>query len=299
MSNLHRIKIFSKNRQNNNSNNAITHGINEDLKKLKDTLDSVSGLDLQGLEVLQGLNNQMGKITDKNLEIQNLLNRKSEEIKSKVNLQLETFENEKVKPVDTRITKLSDNFDALNSNTEAVINALTDEGKINLAQLKTKIQTIKPAEIRTMRNNIKDNISNYNSLKLEVDGIKPLANQASLDVLSFNTRLQNNQNMLTNMQKATKLQLNDSYFSGELYFMNCGDWGFLDGLITLKNTLPNINTPVCPIDFNYPYEGYCVFSSAINAFKIENKNIYITKPDLSIQFGGKEIKFYSIIYKKS
>ena len=62
MSNLHRIKIFSKNRQNNNNN--LANEINEDMKRLKDTLDSVSGLDLQGLEVLQGLNNKLAEITN-------------------------------------------------------------------------------------------------------------------------------------------------------------------------------------------------------------------------------------------
>ena len=233
--NLHRIKIFSKNRQNNNNNN-LANEINEDMKKLKDTLDSVSGLDLQGLEVLQGLNEKIAQLTNKNLNLKN-------EIKTDLDLQLGRFEIEKVKPVDTKINTLTTNFDALNSNTEALINALTDEGKINLVQLKTKIQNVKPAEIRTMRNNIKDNISNYNSLKLEVDGIKPLANQASLDVLSFNTRLQNNQNMLTNMQKATKLQINDTYLNGELYFMNCGEWGFLEGQIKLTHTMPSPQTP--------------------------------------------------------
>jgi len=202
------------------------------------------------------------------------------------------FETEKIEPLRT-------GFESLNSNTEAIIDALTDEGKINLVQLKAKIQSVKPKELQTMKNNMSTNSSNYNSLQLEMDRVLPLANQASLDVLNFKSTLQNNQNILTSMQKANKLQLNDTYFNGEIYFMNCGEWGLLDGLIILKDTLPRNNVPVCPIDFNYPYEGYCVFSSAINAFKIENKNIYITKPDLSIQFGGKEIKFYSIIYKKS
>ena len=92
MSNLHRIKIFSKNRQNNNNNNNLAHGINEDMKKLKDTLDSVSGLDLQGLEVLQGLHTQMGKITNKNINLKN-------DIKADVDLQLGRFEIDKLKPL--------------------------------------------------------------------------------------------------------------------------------------------------------------------------------------------------------
>ena len=262
------------------------------MKKLKDTLDSVSGLDLQGLEVLQGLNEKIAQLTNKNLGLKN-------EIKTDVDLKFGTFEIEKVKPINTKVNKLSDNFDALNSNTEAVINALTDEGKINLVQLKTKIQNVKPAEIRTMRNNINTVTSNYDAMKVRLERIVPIAEKASLDALNFNSKLQNTQNILTSMQKITKLQLNDTYFSGEIYFINCGEWGWLDGLITLKETLPRNNVPVCTIDFDYPFEGYCVFSSAINAFKIENKNIYITKPDLSIQFGGKEIKFYSNIYKKS
>jgi len=296
MSNLHRIKIFSKNKQNNN--NALTHGINEDMKKLKTTLDSVSSLDLQGLKILQGLNIQMTAITNKNREIQNLLNTKSEEIKNEVNSQLDTFENEKVKPVDTKINTLTDNFDALNSNTEAVINALTDEGKINLAQLKTKILSVKPAEQRTMRNNINTVTSNYDAMKVRLDRIVPIADKASLDVLNFNTNLQNTQNILTSMQKITKLQLNDTYFNDEIYFINCGEWGWLDGLITLKETLPRQNVSVCPIDFNYTFDGNCVVFNAINAFKIVNKNIYITKPDLSTTYPPHEIKFYSFVYKR-
>jgi len=202
------------------------------------------------------------------------------------------FETEKIEPLRT-------GFESLNSNTEAIIDALTDEGKINLVQLKAKIQSVKPKELQTMRNNISTNTASYTDLKLKMDRVIPFADKISVDVLANTTKLQNNQNILTSMQKANKLQLNDTYFNGDIYFMNCGEWGLLEGLITLKDTLPRNNVPVCPIDFNYPYEGYCVFSSAINAFKIENKNIYITKPDLSIQFGGKEIKFYSIIYKKS
>jgi len=212
---------------------------------------------------------------------------------------LDQFESAKVQPLDTRINLLTGEFGSLNSNTEALITALTDEGKINLAQLKAKIQSVKPKELQTMRSNISTNTASYTDLKLKMDRLIPLADNTSVDVLANTTKLQNNQNILTSMQKANKLQLNDTYFNGEIYFMNCGEWGLLEGLITLKDTLPRNNVPVCPIDFNYPYEGYCVFSSAINAFKIENKNIYITKPDLSIQFGGKEIKFYSIIYKKS
>ena len=94
MSNLHRIKIFSKNRQNNNNN--LANGINEDMKKLKDTLDSVSGLDLQGLQVLQGLHEKIAQLTNKNLNLKN-------EIKTDLDLQLGRFEIEKVKPVDTKI----------------------------------------------------------------------------------------------------------------------------------------------------------------------------------------------------
>ena len=289
MSSLHRIKIFSKNKQNNN--NAITHGINEDLKKLKDTLDSVSGLDLQGLEVLQGLNEKIAQLTNKNIGLKN-------DIKADVDLQLGRFEIEKVKPVDTKINTLTTNFDALNSNTEAVIRALTDEGKINLAQLKTKIQNVKPAEQRTMRNNINTVTSNYDAMKVKLDRIEPIANQASLEVLNFNTKLQNNQNILTSMQKITKLQLNDTYFNGEIYFINCGEWGWLDGLITLKNSLPRQNVSVCPIDFNYTFDGNCVVFSAINAFKIVNKNIYITKPDLAHKYPPLEIKFYCFVYKR-
>ena len=158
MSNLHRIKIFSKNRQNNNNNNNLANGINEDMKKLKDTLDSVSGLDLQGLQVLQGLHEKIAQLTNKNLNLKN-------EIKTDLDLQLGRFEIEKVKPVDTKINTLTTNFDALNSNTEALINALTDEGKINLVQLKTKIQNVKPAEIRTMRNNMNTVTSNYDGIR--------------------------------------------------------------------------------------------------------------------------------------
>jgi len=290
MSNLHRIKIFSKNRQNNNNNN-LANGINEDMKKLKDTLDSVSGLDLQGLEVLQGLNEKIAQLTNKNLGLKN-------EIKTDVDLKFGTFEIEKVKPINTKVNKLSDNFDALNSNTEALINALTDEGKINLVQLKTKIQNVKPAEIRTMRNNINTVTSNYDAMKVKLDRIEPIADKASSDVLNFNSKLQNTQNILTSMQKITKLQLNDTYFNGEIYFINCGEWGWLDGLITLKETLPRQNVSVCPIDFNYTFDGNCVVFNAINAFKIVNKNIYITKPDLSTTYPPHEIKFYSFVYKR-
>ena len=124
------------------------------------------------------------------------------------------FETEKIEPLRT-------GFESLNSNTEAIIDALTDEGKINLVQLKAKIQSVKPKELQTMKNNMSTNSSNYNSLQLEMDRVLPLANQASLDVLNFKSTLQNNQNILTSMQKANKLQLNDTYFNGELYFMNC------------------------------------------------------------------------------
>ena len=288
--NLHRIKIFSKNRQNNNNNN-LANGINEDMKKLKDTLDSVSGLDLQGLQVLQGLHEKIAQLTNKNLGLKN-------EIKTDVDLKFGTFEIEKVKPVNTKVNKLSDNFDALNSNIEAVINALTDEGKINLAQLKTKIQNVKPAEIRTMRNNINTVTSNYDAMKVKLDRIEPIADKASSDVLNFNSKLQNTQNILTSMQKITKLQLNDTYFNGEIYFINCGEWGWLDGLITLKETLPRQNVSVCPIDFNYTFDGNCVVFNAINAFKIVNKNIYITKPNLRQVMLNHEIKFYCFVYKR-
>ena len=100
------------------------------------------------------------------------------------------------------------------------------------------------------------------------------------------------------MQKIAKLQLNDTYFGGEIYFINCGEWGWLDGLITLKETLPRQNVSVCPIDFNYTFDGNCVVFNAINAFKIVNKNIYINKPDLSTTYPPHEIKFYSFVYKR-
>ena len=178
------------------------------------------------------------------------------------------FETEKIEPLRT-------GFESLNSNTEAIIDALTDEGKINLVQLKAKIQSVKPKELQTMKNNIGTNTNNYNSLKLEIGRVLPLANKTSIDALGNTTKLENTQNMLTSMQKVTKLQLNDTYFNGEMYFMNCGEWGWLEGLITLKETLPRTNISVCPIDFDYPFEGFCVATSAINAFKLENKNIYL------------------------
>ena len=155
---------------------------------------------------------------------------------------------------------------------EALVNYLSDDGKISMPDIQRKISSVKPAEIRTMKQNVTNLVSKASALE---DKIIDAENK--LNTLENN--LTNLDSLVTVLKEGVEnpgiLSLQED-FTGKLYFKNFGGWGILHGTITTTGNLSSTQ-PVCVVPWVNDFEDFVLVNRIPIIFKITRGILFIVK----------------------
>jgi hypothetical protein len=216
-------------------------------------------------------NNSFPKLDSLNTQLETLKNYVNEHLKPS-----ETSENTS-QMIDIKLLELVELRTGLKSLTdryESLIPILTDSGNILMGDLTKKLVAIKPQEIRTMRQNIQNMQNDFGTQKFRVDGLQKNIFETTAESVKNTTSISQIKSSLNKIQNKNSLILN-SLYTGQLYFINFGEWGILHGLIIITTDIAS-SYPVCEIDWETSYKGFVFDNRTPIPFKIENKKLYMS-----------------------
>ena len=160
---------------------------------------------------------------------------------------------------DVRLKSITDRF-------EVLIDYLTDNGKISMPDIQRKIISVKPAEIRTMKQNVNTLVSKSTTTDDRIV-------EAETKINSLTNTVTNIDNSVTLLGKLELLTLH-SDFTGKLYFTKIGELGILHGTITTTTNLSSTKA-ICVLSGAQAYEDFLVVNKVPYIFKVTRGELFI------------------------
>jgi hypothetical protein len=161
---------------------------------------------------------------------------------------------------DVRVKSITDRF-------EVLIDYLTDNGKISMPDIQRKLSSIKPAEIRTMKQNVTTLVSKSSTTDDRLVEAETKLNTVDNTVSNLNI-------LVASLAIPGLLTLTNG-FTGKLHFKNFGEWGILHGTITTTTNLSSTNAVCNRFPWSKDYEDFILVNKIPFGFKITRGALFI------------------------
>jgi hypothetical protein len=153
-----------------------------------------------------------------------------------------------------------------------LVDFLSDNGKISMPDIQRKISSVKPAEIRTMKQNVTNLVSKASTLDDKIFNAENKLNTLENTLTNLDSLVTG---LKTSVENPGLLTLQGD-FIGKLYFKNFGGWSILHGTITTTSNLASTK-PVCVVPWANDFEDFVLVNRLPIIFKITRGILFIVK----------------------